>query len=104
VAVADDDDDDDDLSDLSDHELHARVVKDFLAVFADEDFCVSIAPKVSCDEADTISAMLVLHGGREAARTWDDCHMDGDDDPEDRHHIPDIPDDASGAAEPPGAG
>jgi hypothetical protein len=86
-----------DPEDMSDGELHALAVKQFCALFADGMFCAGIAPRVTCDEADIIAAMLVLHGGGEAARTWLDCHADGDDEPDDRHHIPGIPDDASGA-------
>ena len=86
-----------DPDDLPDDELHALVVKNFLALFTDVDFCVSIAPRMSCDEADSIASMIAIHGGREAARLWLECHADGDYDPDDEHHIPEIPDDVSGA-------
>jgi hypothetical protein len=81
-----------DHENMSDAETDTMVVKNFIEVFTDPMFCVSIAPRVTCNEADTISAMLILHGGREACQTWDDCHADGDDDPDDRHHIPRVPD------------
>jgi hypothetical protein len=89
-------DDDDDLDRLSDGELHALVVKQFLELFADPMFCAMVAPRLTCGEADVIASMVAIHGGTDAARMWMDCHADGDDEPDDEHHIPAVPDDVGG--------
>ena len=79
---------------MTDNELDALVVKQFIALFQDAMFCSHIAARVTCEEADTIAAMIALHGGSEAARVWQEAHSDSDDE----HHIPDIRGHASGLA------
>jgi hypothetical protein len=92
--MADDDDrEPDDLSDDEIREAADRISKDFLGLFTDPMFCRSIAPRVTCREAEIVAVLVTVLGGElGTARTWLDCHIDGDDDPDDWHNIPEIPD------------
>ena len=63
----------------------AMVTKSFLELFTDGAFCSDAAAGVTCTESGTISAMLVLLGGPDAARVWDEQHA-AHDEPGDDHY------------------
>lgn len=52
---------------------------DFIKVWGDDHLAVDIGTKLTCNEVETLAAMLAGLGASEEAETWISAHAEGDD-------------------------